>query len=186
MLEDLFGVKATTVETSEATEVDWVTGASVMLRVDALRQVGLFDEGFFLYHEEVELMWRLRRAGWSIATEPRSVVRHLGGVATGVRSGNDCVERRNPTYLYRSRSRFFGLTRGRTIAVAAFAAWLAGHMVWELRRLLRLAPGHKPVEHEFGDHLLKAFPRRHDFEPAPARLDGAPTATPAWMAKRWL
>ena len=67
-------------------EVDWTTGASVMFRSEALGQTGLFDEGFFLYHEELELMWRLRRAGWTIAFEPRSRVRHVGGVTTGMGS----------------------------------------------------------------------------------------------------
>src|SRR5207302_4605393 len=98
------------IESATPIEVDWATGASVMLRVDALRQVGLFDEGFFLYHEEIELMWRLRKAGWSIATEPASRVFHIGGSATGVhsRDNDNRVKARNPAYLYRSRTRFFG------------------------------------------------------------------------------
>ena len=83
-LERLFHIPPISIETDEAAEVDWVTGGSVMLRVEALRQVGLFDEGFFLYNEEVELMWRLRKAGWSVAVEPRSRVRHVGGGATGI------------------------------------------------------------------------------------------------------
>lgn len=159
ILEQLLRVKPTSINTSQAKEVDWVTGASVMFRVEALREVGLFDEGFFLYHEEVELMWRLRKAGWAIATEPKSRVRHLGGAATGV-TGLDreqCTARRYPPYLYRSRTRFFGLTGGRTIAMLAFAAWLAGHAVWKLRRLLHLASCSKRVEHEFVDHLTCGF-----------------------------
>jgi N-acetylglucosaminyl-diphospho-decaprenol L-rhamnosyltransferase len=187
-LEQLFGVKPVTIETSEAAEVDWVTGASVMFRVNALRQVGLFDEGFFLYHEEVELMWRLRKAGWSIATEPKSRVRHIGGAATGVHSSGSALRigQRNPNYLYRSRARFFGLTRGRLIAVAAFTAWVAGNSVWRARRLFRLGREHLQVEHELGDHLLKAFPRHHDFEPAAGTAGGEPTDAPTWMKKRWL
>jgi N-acetylglucosaminyl-diphospho-decaprenol L-rhamnosyltransferase len=188
VLEQLIRVKPISIDTSEAAEVDWVTGASVMFRVDALRQVGLFDEGFFLYHEEVELMWRLRKAGWSIATEPKSRVRHLAGAATGVNSSDreHSPPRRNPAYLYRSRTRFFGLTGGHRVAAAAFAAWLAGYAVWKLRRVFHLGSKHNQVEHEFGDHLLKAFPRKHDFEPAVAMAEGEPTTVPAWIDKRWV
>jgi hypothetical protein len=188
LLERFFGVKPITIHASEAAEVDWVTGASVMLRVAALREVGLFDEGFFLYHDEVELMWRLRKAGWLIATEPKSRVRHVGGAATGVHSPNrvNHVAGRSPAYLYRSRTRFFGLTRGRLIAVAAFLAWIAGDAFWKGRRLLHLAAGQPQVEHELGDHLLKAFPRRHDFQPAIPRADGEASTTPAWKEKGWL
>jgi hypothetical protein len=183
LLERVLRVKATRIDASEATEVDWVTGASVMFRLEALRQVGLFDEGFFLYHEEVELMWRLRRAGWSIATEPRSRVRHHAGAATGVR--DDRIAQRNPAYLYRSRTRFFGLTGGRMAAAGAFAAWLAGYTVWKLRRLLHLAGAQTQTEHEFGDHLRYAFPRKHDFEPAIATPDAEPSDVPAWKQNGW-
>lgn len=188
ILERLLRVNPTAIAASKATEVDWVTGASVMFRVEALRQVGLFDEGFFLYHDEVELMWRLRKAGWSIATEPKSLVRHIGGAATGVKGSeqDEWIGRRNPAYLYRSRSRFFGLSGGRIVAGAAFTAWLAGAVVWKLRRTLRLGSGHKQIEHEFADHILNAFPRSHDFEPAVPAADAEPTRIPAWMHKRWL
>jgi N-acetylglucosaminyl-diphospho-decaprenol L-rhamnosyltransferase len=57
--------------------VDWVMGAAVVLRREALDEVGLFDEGFFLYSEEVDLQRRLRRAGWEVHYfPPVSVVHH--------------------------------------------------------------------------------------------------------------
>jgi len=170
-----------------ATEVDWVTGASVMFRMTALREAGLFDEGFFLYHEEVELMWRMRSAGWAIATEPRSRVRHIGGASTGVhnRAAGGKTDPRMPACLYRSRTRFFALTRGFLATIGAFAAWLVGHVVWRSRHVMRVGTG-RPIAHEVRDHFLMAFPRRHDFIPAIAALEGTPTSMPAWMAKRWI
>ncbi len=48
------------------TEVDWVTGAVMMLRKTALDQVGLMDERFFLYFEDEDLCCRLWRAGWKV------------------------------------------------------------------------------------------------------------------------
>jgi N-acetylglucosaminyl-diphospho-decaprenol L-rhamnosyltransferase len=168
--------------------VDWVTGASVMLRVEALRQVGLFDEGVFLYHDEVELMWRMRKAGWTVAIEPRSRVWHIGGAATGVhdREVGGSVRPRVPAYFYRSRARFFGLTRGRFVATLAFMAWVAGHAVWSARRVLGLARGSKPIERQLRDPLSKAFPRHHDSVAAAPTPEASPTKAPRWIYDRWL
>jgi GT2 family glycosyltransferase len=187
ILARLLRVPPISVEASEPIEVDWVTGGSVLLRLEALREVGLFDEGFFLYNEDVELMWRLRKAGWAVATEPRSRVRHVGGGATGVndRATSARVEARKPAYLFRSRTRFFGLTRGPAPAMAAYAAWLGGHAIWRLRRLLGVPIG-KPIDHEFRDHLHLAFPRKSDCAAAVATFECEPGKAPAWIEKRWL
>jgi GT2 family glycosyltransferase len=188
IIERILKVPAISIQSSRATEVDWVTGASVMFRSEALREVGLFDEGFFLYHEEVELMWRLRRAGWEIATEPRSRVRHIGGAATRVRwsDASEMKQPRWPAYMYRSRTRFFALTRGRLRAALSYLAWLAGHAIFRARVALGLGRGAKMVDHELLDHLSKAFPRKHDSIRAVQSLDGSPTKLPAWMERKWL
>ena len=56
--------------------VDWVMGAAILLRREALVRVGLFDEGFFLYSEEVDLCLRLHRAGWAVEYFPEVTVVH--------------------------------------------------------------------------------------------------------------
>ncbi len=56
--------------------VDWVTGAALVLRREALEAVGLFDEEFFLYSEEVDLQFRLRQAGWEVHYFPEVTVVH--------------------------------------------------------------------------------------------------------------
>ncbi len=56
--------------------VDWVTGAAFVLRRETLEQVGLFDESFFMYFEEVDLCLRLRRAGWDVRYFPAVTVVH--------------------------------------------------------------------------------------------------------------
>ena len=186
-LDRLFRIPPISIDAPIATKVDWVSGASVMFRVEALGDVGLFDEGFFLYYDETELMWRLRKRGWSVAIEPRSRVRHVAGAATGVHGQETSakIERRNPKYLYRSRTRFFALTRGRTVAMIAFLAWLAGNAVWRARHLLGVSTG-KARDHEFRDHLLTALPHRHDSMAAAPPLEGPATTAPAWMDKGWL
>lgn len=57
-------------------EIAVASGAAVLLRAHALREAGLFDEELFLYHEDFDLGWRLRLAGWSAVLAPRSVVFH--------------------------------------------------------------------------------------------------------------
>jgi hypothetical protein len=62
-----------------STDVFWGSGAALMLRRDALGQVGLLDERFGFHMEEIDLCWRLHRAGWRVVAEPASVVYHVGG-----------------------------------------------------------------------------------------------------------
>ncbi len=57
-------------------EVVSLSGAGMMLRAAALKEVGLFDELLFAYHEDVELSWRLRLADWSLRLVPESRVWH--------------------------------------------------------------------------------------------------------------
>jgi GT2 family glycosyltransferase len=60
-----------------AEEVFLLCGAATCLRAEALREVGVFDDSFFMYYEDTDLSWRLRAAGWSIRYVPDAVVRHL-------------------------------------------------------------------------------------------------------------
>ncbi len=57
-------------------EIPFASGAGVLLRASALRAVGLFDDSLFLYCEDLDLGWRLRRAGYSIVLAPGSIVFH--------------------------------------------------------------------------------------------------------------
>ena len=57
-------------------EIAYASGAGVLYRVSALKEVGLFDEELFMYHEDLDLGWRLRLAGFSNVLAPHSVVYH--------------------------------------------------------------------------------------------------------------
>lgn len=65
--------------------VDWVSGAAVWLRRSALDEVGGWDERYFMYLEDTDLCWRLRRAGWEVAYEPSAVIVHAQGVSASRR-----------------------------------------------------------------------------------------------------
>jgi len=189
LVDRLLKIEPTSHEADAKTrDVDWVTGASVMFRSDALREVGLFDDGFFLYHEELELMWRMRAAGWAIKCEPSSEVVHIGGASTGVdqpRSGiKGELQPRRPAYWYESRCRYFARTRGLFAAVAGSGLWFVGHLIWRARWRLGLAPGEYPVACELRDHLRFGIPRPRDRRPVNLAIDCERTSVgpPAWMS----
>jgi N-acetylglucosaminyl-diphospho-decaprenol L-rhamnosyltransferase len=62
--------------------VDWVSGSCFLARRRALEDLGGFDESYFMYLEDVDLCWRLGRAGWRVAYEPSGCVLHVQGVST--------------------------------------------------------------------------------------------------------
>jgi GT2 family glycosyltransferase len=63
--------------------LDFITGACLLLRTDALHNVGLFDERFFLYWEDADLCVRLRQAGWHLAVADSAHIWHRGSAVTG-------------------------------------------------------------------------------------------------------
>jgi GT2 family glycosyltransferase len=62
---------------------DWLTGACLLLRGEVLRAVGGFDPALFLYGEDFDLCWRIRRAGWEVTFDPTVTVLHEGGSVGG-------------------------------------------------------------------------------------------------------
>ena len=68
---------------SSERDVSWVSGSCVLLRRAALEQIGLFDEGYFMYAEDADLCTRLRMSGWSVLFTPELEVTHERGVSTG-------------------------------------------------------------------------------------------------------
>jgi N-acetylglucosaminyl-diphospho-decaprenol L-rhamnosyltransferase len=172
----LFGIGRRSVEISESADVDWVTGASFMVRSAALRDSGLFDDGFFLYFEEVELMHRIRTAGWTIRHVPKSRVVHAEGSSTGV---DVASARRHPRYWYQSRRRYFARTKGISGVICANLVWLLGSVVAVLKR----AAGTGATNPTRTADVLSAgfWPRGRDLRPAfPAWGDPA-GKPPAWM-----
>ncbi|MBV8396313.1 MAG: glycosyltransferase family 2 protein [Actinobacteria bacterium] len=68
-----------------AREVDWVSGAALLVRREAADEVGLFDESYFMFSEEADWMFRFHEAGWSVWFCPDAEVVHVGGASHGGR-----------------------------------------------------------------------------------------------------
>jgi len=124
-------------------EVDWVVGACLLVRGQALRQVGGFDEGFFMYSEELDLCRRIRAAGWTVVFLPEARVVHHEG-----KSSEQVVAARHIRFQT-SKVRYFrkhhgrlasGLLRCFLLSTYAYQVveeslkWLVGH-----RRALRVS-----------------------------------------------
>jgi hypothetical protein len=67
----------------EVRAVEWLYGPALLVRREAADAVGLFDEDFFMFSEEVDWMTRFRRAGWEVLFFPGAEVVHVGGASHG-------------------------------------------------------------------------------------------------------
>jgi len=133
--------------TPAARAVDWVSGANLVVRRDVLERVGTFDEGFFLYFEEVDLCRRVREAGFGVWYVPEAGVVHLHGVTTGMGSPH----RRLPRYWFESRRRCYRKAYGAAGALAMDAAALGGTALHRLAERVKRRPPDPP--HFIGDLL---------------------------------
>jgi len=127
-----------------AADVDWVGGACILVRRAAFDVVGGFDEGYFMYVEDVDMCWRLGRAGWRIGYEPAGRVVHaLGGSSRAV-PYRMIAEHHRSLLRFVSKSTV-GARRGilplvtAGLAVRMLAAW-AHHALGGLGRAPRNAP----------------------------------------------
>ena len=152
-------------EPGEAQVVDWMAGASLMVRHRTFEDAGGFDERFFLYFEETDLCLRARRAGWLSVYLPQSRVMHIGSVSTGMKSW-----KRIPPFWFDSRLWFFTKNHGVAYAGAATLAHLAGALIFRTRRLFRKGSTDQPVHflRDLVSHALRCAWHR--------RLVGRPSA----------
>ena len=117
-------------------QADWVAGASCMVRRTVFDQIGLLDEGYFLYFDEVDFMKSAAEARLEVWYNPHAKVIHRAGSATKIK--NICAQDGElPSYWYNSWRRYFVKHHGRLGASLAGACWLAGHVVCSAKRLVR-------------------------------------------------
>jgi GT2 family glycosyltransferase len=141
---------------STSARMDWVSGACMLIRSEIFDQIGLLDDGYFMYYEEADFCLRAAQAGWECWHVPESRVIHLVGQASGVTIRNTIPGRR-PDYWFKSRQRYFVKNHGWLYAALADVAWTAGHLLWRVRRALQRKPDYDPPM------LLRDFMRNSVF-----------------------
>jgi|WetSurMetagenome_2_1015567.scaffolds.fasta_scaffold99700_2 GT2 family glycosyltransferase len=83
-------------------EVDWISGAAMLIRRRTLEEVGLLDEGFYMYCEDVDWCYRARQKGWKIFYLPSAGITHVMGRASDQRPRAMVVEfHRSMRHFYR-------------------------------------------------------------------------------------
>jgi N-acetylglucosaminyl-diphospho-decaprenol L-rhamnosyltransferase len=106
-------------------DVDWVTGAALLARREAIQQVGPMDEGFFMYSEELDWCRRFREAGWRVVYLPTArIVHHVG------KSSEQAVAARH-IHFQTSKVHYFRKVHG-TAAAEVLRLFLLGNYVWQL------------------------------------------------------
>jgi GT2 family glycosyltransferase len=87
----------------EPRAVPWALGAALLMRRDKVLEAGGFEESYFMYFEEVDLCYRLARAGWSTHVVPAAVVMHVGGGSTSQVRTSMLIQRFRSTLAYYRR-----------------------------------------------------------------------------------
>ena len=109
----------------EENDVDWVTGACMMVPRRVFDHVGLFDEGYFMYSEELDLCRRVCEAGWRIVYLPEAqVVHHVG------KSSEQAVTARHVNFQ-QAKLRYFRKHHGR-LAAGTLRLFLLANYAWQI------------------------------------------------------
>ena len=117
---------------------EWTSFACVLIRQEVIEQVGLMDEGYFMYFDDVDYCRQARNAGWEIVHYPSARVVHLRGGSGSVKTS--IAQRKRPkSYLYASRTRYFHKFYGYGGLLIANLLWLVGRSISFIRELV----GHK-------------------------------------------
>jgi N-acetylglucosaminyl-diphospho-decaprenol L-rhamnosyltransferase len=129
--------------------IDHPLGAAMMIRWEALRQVGLLDEGYYMYCEEIDWCIRARRAGWDVYCAPQARIVHLAGQSTSQFREQMFVA------LWRSRYRLFQKYYGRAHNLAVRLIVRAG--LEKRARQTRIALSEQRLEPDAAERQLAAY-----------------------------
>jgi N-acetylglucosaminyl-diphospho-decaprenol L-rhamnosyltransferase len=135
-----------------ATQCDWASGASLLIRRSVFEAIGYLDETFFMYFEEVDFCKRARDAGWTCWYVPEAKVVHLAGQSSGV-TGLGVAGRRRPRYWFEARRYYLLKHLGRVRTLLADLAWSLGFLSFRLRQRLQCKTDEMPK------YLLRDFIR---------------------------
>lgn len=129
----------------EVCQTDWVAGASMIVRRELFEEVGLLDEEYFMYYEEMDFCLQAKKSGWTCWYVPQSRVVHLVGQSSGVTDTKRPPKRR-PQYWFDSRRRYFVKNYGWLYAGLADTLWIFGFALWRVRRVIQGKPDPDPPQ----------------------------------------
>ena len=115
-------------------EPDWVGFACVLIRREVIDQIGLLDEGYFMYFEDVDYCHRVKHAHWSVLYWPKAEIIHLLGGSSQF-TAKQGIQTRAPRYFYEARARYFAKHYGRAGLISANLMWLTGHSIARMRQM---------------------------------------------------
>ena len=113
----------------------WTSFACVLVRGEVFDRIGLLDERFFMYFEDVEFCYRARKAGWGVVHDPTARVVHLRGGSSPVKAMTR-AKKRLPRYFHESRARLLYLMYGWPGLTAANLLWWLGRLISLTRQIL--------------------------------------------------
>ena len=90
----------TSLPDGEVYEIDCLTGAFMFMRKEALDQIGLLDETFFMYGEDIDLCYRIKQGGWKIVYYGKSKITHLKGASSKKQKSKLIYEFYRAMYIY--------------------------------------------------------------------------------------
>lgn len=113
-----------------AYDVDWILGASMLVRSDVVDSAGLLDEEYFMYSEEVDWCFRIRAKGWNIHYHPLPEIFHIGGASASMNTLKQL------SLLYQNKIRFFNKNYGYSRAVLLRYGFVLANCFGVARRIL--------------------------------------------------
>lgn len=157
-------------------QIDWICGASMLIRTSLLSVIGGMDENYFLYFEETDFCLRAKRAGFPTWYVPQSRVMHIMGQSTSVTDTTQGAKRL-PSYWFDSRRRFFAVNHGITHAMAIDVVAILANMLGLMKRIA-LRRQDRIVPHYIRDLIRhsvlwprnRCFPALKNFRP-PYRME---------------
>jgi GT2 family glycosyltransferase len=135
----------------KAKQCDWVSGASFFVNKSLIDDIGLMDENFFLYFEEVDFCFRAKKNQWQVWFDPAVSIAHEDESSTGVGK----IATRRPLFWYNSRRYFYRKHYGLFGLIVADLGWFLGRLTLLARHHLKLRSDvSKDPKHYMSDLIL--------------------------------
>ncbi len=132
-------------------ECDWVPGCYLLIRHEVIEQIGLFDERYFLYSEEVDLCFAAKKAGWQVHYYPDTTVVHLGGESAKSDSEITDSGRQIEQLQIESELLYFRKNHGLLVVIFHLSLTAAGDIILLIKCILK---GKRPIEWRgFWNHI---------------------------------